>query len=196
MFWLTIIIIIALSVTLVIMQQQGIILAGKKTEALPSGERHLFNLQLGDIVEYEGRDWVIEGRLTYTEDGATWLEYMLQDSSDIRWLSVEEDDTIEVSFLEPNHTLNVADSPPKQLNFEGETYNLVGSGLADMTKEGTIMRRDTERCQYFDYQGSEGKVLSLEFWGGEIEVSIGEIINPGSLRLLPGDGTRVYDHKG
>lgn len=188
-----VIVIIVISVTLVVMQQKGIMLTGKNAPKLPSGERNIFNLQIGDIVEYMGRDWVIEGRLTYKEEGATWLEYMLQDNSDIRWLSVEEDDTVEVCFLEPNHTLNVADSPPKQLNFEGETYKLVSSGLADMTQEGNILRRDTERCQYFDYQGSQGKVLCIEFWGGEIEVTMGEMINPKTLRLLPGDGTSVYD---
>ncbi len=192
MFWFIVIVIIAVSVTVLVMQQKGMILTGKNTSELPSGERNVFNLQIGDIVEYVGRYWVVEGRLTYEEEGTTWLEYMLQDGSDIRWLSVEEDDIVQVYFLQTNHTLDIADSPPKQLNFAEETYHLVNSGLADMTREGTILRRDAQKCQYFDYQGSEDKVLFLEFWGEEIEVTVGERVNPRSLRILPGDGKRVF----
>jgi hypothetical protein len=194
MFWFIVIIIIAVSVTVLVMQQKGMILTGKNSPELPSGERNVFNLQIGDIVEYVGRDWVVEGRLIYEEEGTSWLEYMLQDGSDIRWLSVEEDDIVQVFFLETNHTLDITDSPPKQLNFAKDTYRLVNSGLADMRQEGTILRRNAQKCQYFDYKGSESKVLCVEFWGEEIEVTVGERVNPRSLRILPGDGKRVYDH--
>ena len=49
----------------------------------------IFDMQIGDIVQYLGRDWVVEGKLIYQEGGFSWLEYMLQDGNDIRWLSVE-----------------------------------------------------------------------------------------------------------
>ncbi|MDY6898552.1 MAG: DUF4178 domain-containing protein, partial [Cyanobacteriota bacterium] len=41
-------------------------------------------------------------------------------------------------------------------------------------------------------EGSGDKVLSIEVWDGEIEVTIGNRINPRSLTILPGDGNRVY----
>jgi hypothetical protein len=192
MFWLAVILIVGVGVTLLVMQQNGMLSGSKKRPELPSLKRNVFNLQIGDIVQYLGRDWVVEGSLTYDVEGYTWMEYMLQDGDDIRWLSVEEDDMVEVAFLEANNQLDVSQNPPQQLNFGGETYRRVDSGVAKMTRQGTIVRRDAQRCQYFDYETPNDKVLSIEIWNGEIEVTAGERINPRSLTLLPGDGRRVY----
>ncbi|MGK7940477.1 MAG: DUF4178 domain-containing protein [Crocosphaera sp.] len=192
MFWLIVILIIAVSVTLLVMQQKGLILGGKKRPELPSAKRNIFNLQIGDIVQYLDRDWVVEGRLIYEEDGDTWLEYMLQDGDDIRWLSVEEDDVVEVAFLEPNNQLDIAGKLPKTFNFADENYTRVNSGKANMSREGNIVRRKTQKCKYYDYESDNGKVLSIEFWGETLEVTVGEKINPRSLNIFPGDGSRVY----
>ena len=54
------------------------------------------------------------------------------------------------------------------------------------------MRRTSEKCEYFDYEGANGRVLSVEIWNGDIEVTVGEKINPRSLLILPGDGKTVY----
>lgn len=192
MFWPIVIVIICFGIVLFIMQQQGMFPLRKNSPQLPSLKRNVFNLQIGDIVEYMGIDWVVEDRLTYDVNGYTWIEYMLQDGDNISWLSVEEDDVVTVAFLEPNNTLNVSENPPKQLNFAEATYTCIDSGIAQMTRQGTIVRRNAETCQYFDYKSGTDKLLSIEFWDGDIEVTVGEKINPRSLRLLPGDGTQVY----
>ncbi|MDJ0508494.1 MAG: DUF4178 domain-containing protein [Crocosphaera sp.] len=192
MFWLVVIIIVAVSVTLLVMQQKGLILSDKKSSELPSLKRNIFNLQIGDIVQYLDRDWVVEGCLTYEDDGDTWTEYMLQDGDDIRWLSVEEDDVVEVAFLEPNNQLDIAGKPPKTLNFSDQTYTRVDSGKANMSREGNIVRRKAQKCKYYDYESDNGKVVSIEFWGETLEVTVGEKINPRALNILPGDGKRVY----
>jgi hypothetical protein len=64
--------------------------------------------------------------------------------------------------------------------------------MATMTRIGTTLRRTGEHCQYFDYRGSNDQVLSIEDWDGEIEVTVGQRINPRMLMLLPGNGSRVY----
>ena len=61
-----------------------------------------------------------------------------------------------------------------------------------MTRVGTTLRKTAERCEYFDYRGTDDNVLSIEIWDGEVEVTVGYQINPRSLNLLPGDGRRVY----
>ena len=190
--WLGIIAIVAGGVYLLVQQQRGTLPGSGKSKELPSLKRNIFNLQIGDIIQYMGIDWVVEGKLTYTEDGYSWYEYMLQDDNDIRWLSVDEDDTVEVALLEATNQLDVSQSPPRQLNFADENYKCVGSGVASMTREGTVQRRAASRCEYFDYEGSGDKVLSIEVWDGEVEVTVGNRINPRSLTILPGDGNRVY----
>lgn len=185
-----ILVIIAIAVGYVLRQNQ--LSAPPNRGELASLERTLFTLQIGDIVQYFGTDWVVEGQLTYNEDGFTWLEYMLQDSDRISWLSVEEDDRLEVQWLEPSNALEVGSNPPKELTFEGEVFRCVSSGVALMKRTGNIQRRRSEECHYYDYQGPGDRVLSIEDWDGEIEVTIGQSIRPSSLSLLPGTGGSVY----
>ncbi|MDJ0732689.1 MAG: DUF4178 domain-containing protein [Nostocaceae cyanobacterium] len=192
MFWFLIILVVTAGAVLLILQRRGTLSPGSKHKELPSLHRNVFNLQIGDIIQYLNRDWVVEGRLTYNVGEYSWYEYMLQDEDDIRWLSVEEDDRVEIAFLEPSNQLDISDTPPKELNFGGDNYRRVDSGVAKMNRVGTIKRRTAERCQYFDYEGSDDKVLSIEIWDGEVEVTVGDRISPRSLTLLPGDGKRVY----
>jgi hypothetical protein len=152
----------------------------------------IFELRIGDIVQYMGRDWVVEGKLVYDEEGFTWLEYMLQDGDDIRWLSVEEDDWVTVALLTPVNNLDVSTTPPQELTYDGDTYHRKESGTATMRREGNPRRPNAEQCRYFDYEGPNKKVLSVEDWNGDIEVTAGSIIPPTTMTLLPGDGGSVY----
>ncbi|MEA5572952.1 DUF4178 domain-containing protein [Calothrix sp. UHCC 0171] len=187
---------IAIGAVIYFVIQQQPSLQGKNHKQLAAKQRHpsectIFNLEIGDIIQHLGIDWVVEGKLIYKVGAYSWFEYLLQDDEKIAWLSVEEDDIVEVSLLEPTNQLDVS-IPPQELNFAGDIYKLEDSGTARMTRTGLTMRRTAEKCEYFDYQGSDKKVLSIEIWDGDIEVTIGEKISPRSLTILPGDGKTVY----
>lgn len=152
----------------------------------------IFELQIGDIVQHMGQDWVVEGRLIYQEEGFSWLEYMLQDGDEIRWLAVEEDDWVTVALLAPVSSLEVSTAPPETLVYNGDTYQRKESGRATMSREGNPRRPEAETCRYFDYDGPDQKVLSIEDWGGNLEVTAGVVIAPRSLVILPGEGRSVY----
>jgi hypothetical protein len=190
--WIGIIAIVSAGIVLLVLQQRGTLPGTDDRRNLPPVERTVFTLEIGDIVQYMDTDWVVEGRLTYEDNEYTWFEYLLQDGDRIRWLSVDEDDRVEIALIEPTTQLEVSQQPPKQLTFAGDSYHCVESGRATMTRIGTTLRRTGEHCRYFDYQGSKNQVLSIEDWDGEIEVSVGQRINPRMLILLPGDGSRVY----
>jgi Domain of unknown function (DUF4178) len=188
--WLIVGIIVAVAIAAIILQQRSF--TGTARAALPRSRRTVFDLQLGDIVQYGGDDWVVEGRLAYNDSGYPWLEYMMQDGDRICWLSVEEDDRVEVLWLEPAGAVDVTGTPPRQLTLGNVTYRQVESGTARMTRIGATLNRQAQHCQYFDYEGPEERVLSIENWEGDIEVTVGRRISPRSLVLLPGDGKRVY----
>jgi hypothetical protein len=194
MFGITLLIIVVLIIV-------GVYLFLRQRQESPSTDREennapehrtIFNLQLGDIVEHYGRDWIVEGKLIYEEDGFTWIEYLLQDQQEIRWLSVEEDDHVELSWLQSTRSLDIPRNPPNPLTFEGETYHCVDSGVANMKREGATLNRQAEQCRYFDYEGEDGKVLSVEDWNGEIEVAYGQTIASGDISIFPGGGESVY----
>lgn len=194
MFGITLLIIIALiavGVYLFLRQRQESPSSDREENNAPE-HRTIFNLQLGDIVEHYGRDWIVEGKLIYEEDGFTWIEYLLQDQQEIRWLSVEEDDHVELSWLQSTRILDIPRNPPNPMTFEGETYHCVDSGVANMKREGATLNRQAEQCRYFDYEGDDGKVLSVEDWNGEIEVAYGQTISSGDISIFLGEGESVY----
>lgn len=190
--WLGIIA-IAVVGTIIVIRQRMALPHKKEQDALPSLHRTVFTLQIGDIVQYEGIDWVVEGRLTFDDSGYSWFEYMLQDNDTIRWLSVEEDDRVEVLWMEPAVNLDISGEPPAHITYAGTSYQQVEQGSARMTRIGTTMNKQGQRCRYFEYTAPNGQVLSVEDWDGDMEVSVGKRIRPSSLLLLPGDGRRVYD---
>jgi hypothetical protein len=168
-------------------------------------DRTLFDLRVGDIVQLDGRDWVVEDRLRYEESGAQWLEYLLRDGADARWLCVEEDDWLEVSWLEPapaelvRQVLEGGNPRPKTLTWDGIAYGLRGRGRASLTSSARTLNRRVGWCHYGDYEGAEGRVLSVEIWGQgdttnpeDIEVTLGRRVKPELVGLLPGDGRSVY----
>ncbi|MEM1366740.1 MAG: DUF4178 domain-containing protein [Cyanobacteria bacterium P01_H01_bin.15] len=165
--------------------------APNKSPSVPV-ERDLFTLQIGDIVQYEGDDWVVESRLTFDDDGFTWLEYLLMDGDHQCWLAVEEDDWLEVSLLHKIDDLVIAGTPPAELTYQDLVYRLRESGTANMHRTARTGQVKAERCEYFDYEGTNQQVLSLENWSGSQEISVGHKIKPSALSLLPGDGQSVY----
>lgn len=190
--WLVIIITVVVGVILLLRQQQGKPTPGSKPKDTRPLPRTLFTLEIGDIVQYMGTDWIVEGKLIYDDDGYTWLEYLLQDGDRRQWLSVEEEDTVEVALLEPITQLEVGSNPPQQLTFADESYRQVESGTAQMTRVGATLNRQGEQCRYYDYKGPGDKVLSIENWSGDIEVTVGQRVRPSLFTFLPGDGQQVY----
>ncbi|TVR09552.1 MAG: DUF4178 domain-containing protein [Phormidium sp. GEM2.Bin31] len=189
--WIFVVLVLAIS-TIFFVRQKRLATVRKSPELVPL-ERSIFTLQVGDIVEYMEEDWVVQGKLVYDDNGYQWQEYLLQDGDRICWLGVEEDDRVQVSWLTPTDDLEITGIPPKQLQFEGNQYRCIESGEASMSRQGMTLNRDSKRCQYSDYRGPGNQVISIENWDGDIEVTIGTIIRPSELLLLPGDGQRVYE---
>ncbi len=184
---------IAIVGTAIVLSRRNALPSGKERATLPSLRRTVFTLQIGDIVQYDGADWVVEGRLTFEEAGYSWLEYMLQDGDRVRWLSVEEDDRVEVCWMETAANLDISGKPPAKISHNGITYQQSEQGVAKMQRIGTTMNKQAQICRYFEYEAANDQVLSVEDWNGDLEISVGQRIRPSSLTLLPGDGQRVYD---
>ena len=196
------VLILCAGLVLLILQQQGKLPFAKNKGELPSVEKNIFNLEIGDIVQYEGFDWFVEGKLIYNIGAYNWFEYMLQKSdlaenealSDhICWLSVEEDDLVEVSILKNVDIPEINSDPPaEKLTYLKVDYHLADSGTATMLRLGNTLNRQAQTCNYYDYKSSDNLRLSVEVWDKDIEVTVGQKINPRILNFLPGDGQQVF----
>ena len=160
-------------------------------------ERTLFTLQIGDVVQYQGRDWIVETIYRYQQDQFEWIEYLLRDNYDVAWLVVVEDDWLEVSWLTPvdEEQLHIKLPPPRYINHEGTYYSLRERGEARYSTEGRA-NNQAGSCLFYDYEAKDGLVLSLEVYDskneGGLDINAGEKIDSRDLSLLPGDGRSVY----
>ena len=167
----------------------------------------LFSLELGDLVQFDGHDWVVENRLEYDEDGFRWLEYLLRDGHEQGWLSVEEDDWLELGWFQPVRSLESLPpfrrgiALPATLQWQGRDFRLTGEGKATLIASLRARPQASETCRYGDYEAEDGTLLALELWGAgdasgqgrlEAELALGRRLDPGQLSLLPGDGRSVY----
>lgn len=153
-----------------------------------NAERSVTNLHLGDIVTHFGVDYVVEGRIDYNDSGWPWTCYMLVDGDNVRWLAVEMDDTLEVSIWE-EIDMTLPANPPSVIEYEGQRFKMVENGRATATQTGQTGRRAGLSVEYFEYESGGDRYLSVEKWGMETEVSVGQDINPYSLEILPGGGS-------
>ena len=172
--------------------------AQSRHRATENRELTLFDLKVGDIVQHDATDWVVEDRLVYRQGEFSWLEYLLREDDRSVWLVVNEDDNLVVTLEEEiDLPLSLDAKPPSQLEVDGRVYRLSERGTADVTAEQRRINRRLGSCQFFDYRSGSSAVLSIEIWGGnaagagELEVTVGERIRPLSLSLLPGDGQSV-----
>ena len=160
-------------------------------------ERTLFTLQIGDVVQYQERDWILETVYRYQQDKFEWIEYLLRDNDDAAWLVVVEDDWLEVSWLTPvpEDQLRLELPPPRYIDYEGISYSLREKGEANYSTEGRVNNQEGS-CVFYDYQTKEGLKLSLEEYDsakdGGLDINVGRKINSLDLSLLPGDGKSVY----
>jgi hypothetical protein len=168
-----------------------------KLKGKAATERTLYTLQIGDVVQYQGRDWILETVYRYQQDKFEWIEYLLRDNDDAAWLVVVEDDWLEVSWLTPvpEDQLRIELPPPRYIDYEGISYSLREKGEANYSTEGRVNNQEGS-CVFYDYQTKEGLKLSLEEYDsakdGGLDINVGRKINSLDLSLLPGDGKSVY----
>jgi hypothetical protein len=141
----------------------------------------------GDAVAYEGVDFLVDRTMHFDEGGFTWKEHMLSDAVSGRklWLSVEDDDGLEVAVWERLPAAEV-EPGPASLTHDGVTYEREERGTAGFRVEqtgGAISESGT--MEYAEYAAGE-RLLAFERYGaGSWEVSTGRSISEHALDVYP-----------
>lgn len=148
----------------------------------PGGDPH--RIGVGDVISYEGHDWVVRGSVAYDQRGYRWGEHLLDRVGEQVWLSVEDDErlllvrwqAVRAPLLEPAPTVT----------WDGTAFELEERGRARFRAEGTTGMAPEGEVEYHDYEGSDGRLLSFERTGDTTyEVSIGVPVPVGSLTIYP-----------
>jgi Domain of unknown function (DUF4178) len=177
--------------------------AGGALAALPSGggdhllERTLRDLRVGDIVTFDGRDFLCEGVVSYDEDGHRWVGARLVDGSDVQWcvVGLERSGTMSVRLLMPDDA-ELSGYPPEALILGETRYALDKRGTATCKLDGDLgtlasraggkLTSTVERCRWWLYNGAGDDTAIVEQWGDDHRVLRGKKVPAGTIDLMPG----------
>jgi hypothetical protein len=153
------------------------------TPLLDAPERTVGTLQVGDVVQHLGTDWLVEGVMTFSADGRGARLYRLADGAVVRFLYAEPGDS-EPSLLESRPQIAV-DGLPEILLCDGCTFHLRSRATAGVVRAGAFDRRAGERVGVAQYCAGMARMLVLH-WSDRIDTFVGERVGTNLLELLPG----------
>lgn len=156
--------------------------------AEPIGGIEARAMKLGDVVNYESRDWIVEGTLRFEQGGFRWAEHRLVDGGDSLWLSVEDDEGLELVIWERVRGSEL-EPGPGTLEHGGVSYELDEKGKANYTSEGVTGAQGGGKAEFADYMTGDQR-LSFERYGddGGWEISVGRVISEHALDIYPSRG--------
>ena len=145
-------------------------------------------VQVGDVIDYYMKSWETQEEGVYDwGNNESSKEFKLNSGDEVLYLSIYEDDELEISVFSKitwsaidgdlRSTINQYNEPPRELVKDGVKYYLTDNGMAryrSLTKD-----KGWSNFAYWDYEDeSEDKIVSIESWDGDFEISAGEYVEP------------------
>lgn len=168
----------------------------KKKEETDFGNMTVHQLSTGAIFEYDLRTFEVLETYTYDwGDEEFSKEYKVTDGNKTLFLSVEEDDELEISLSQKTKVRHIKEdlpefikqheTAPTSLTFEGRTYYLEGEYPGFFNDEKNDEWLEFITWEYYDE--SEENIISIEQWDeNEFEASYGIIVAERNIsNLLP-----------
>jgi hypothetical protein len=160
-------------------------------------ERTLSELRVGDVVQHEGRDFLVEGTIHYDEDGHRWVAGRLVDGAEIRWLVVgmERVGAGSLRLLASDEGLEISGYPPEAIVHAGHRFVLEKRGTATVKTAGeagvpppdrSLAPESVVRCRWWRYETAGRDCLVVEQWSGAFRALRGVTVVDTEIELIPG----------
>jgi hypothetical protein len=139
----------------------------------------------GDVVLYDGTDFIVEGTIRLEQGGFRWEEHRLAADARALWLSVEDDEGLEVVVWDRSAAQDL-EPGPGTLTHDGVSYALDERGKARFTAEGSTGTGEAGTVEFVDYEAGDRR-LSFERYGAEggWEVGVGAVVSEHTLDVYP-----------
>ena len=141
-------------------------------------------IKVGDILTIAGSDFVVRGTIRFDQSGFIWQEHFIDDVHNRRWLSVEDDEGLELCLWE-RHAPGVGEPGPPEMTVDGVAYRLTEHGTAAFTSEGATGVAPSGRAEYFDYAAGDRRLSFERFGTDSWEVSTGAVLGLRDVQVLP-----------
>ncbi len=176
--------------------------AGGGQRALPAGdtlvERTVQDLRVNDVLTIDGRDFIVEGAISYDEDGHRWVAGRCVDGTDVKWVMVglERTGSSATRLMAQDEQTQISGYPPEALVIGETRFALDKRGTATCSLKGDVgplagLAKDrpeghTERCRWWLYSAPGDDTLVVEQWGADYRVLRGKKVGDATIELMPG----------
>lgn len=188
----------------------AIVTRGRSTKALGGGdvkqlgpgaadtliERGFSDMRVGDIMLFDGADFLVEGVSTYDEAGRSWSMAHMVDGKTNYWLLVglDKSGSSAKSLLQPTSELDINEYPPEVLILGEERYTFGKRGSATVALYGntggvggdSAKPGRAHRCRWWNYQGPSNTTILIEQWGEDYRVLAGRSLGDTDIEMMPG----------
>jgi hypothetical protein len=143
-------------------------------------------LRLRDIVSYQGKDFLVEGLLTYRLGGKSYRLGRLVDGATVGWLEPLSDDVDDrVLLFEEVTGLSIGAPPPPTVSYLGRSYLPRLSGQATVEVAGQVPDRIAGTCEMWRYRAAGDLYLQIERWPDRMVTLHGESVHRDMIEVLP-----------
>jgi hypothetical protein len=140
-----------------------------------------------DVISYQGRDFVVEGVLTYKLAGPRTQQLARAvDGDAVMWIEPLKEDADErlILFHEVSG-LPLGTPPPPTIAYKGQSYLPRFTGTATVDVDGVVADRPAGTCELWRYRGGGDIYLQIEAWPGRTVVYAGESVHKDMIEIFP-----------
>jgi Domain of unknown function (DUF4178) len=159
-------------------------------------------IQIRDVLSTSGRDYVVEGLVSYRVAGKTTILARAVDGESVLWIeppperggdSAERVSTTaawaasdRLLVLHQIKDLDLSVPPPESISYHGRPYVVRLTARATIAVDGSVPERDAGAAQLWRYRSAGDLTLQIEEENGRLFMLAGETVPRGMIDLLPG----------
>jgi ABC-type molybdate transport system ATPase subunit len=140
-----------------------------------------------DILSYLGRDYVVEGVLSYQIPGHAFRLARVVDGDVVLWVELLTDAADDrLLVLTEVHDVAISTPPPHSISYRNNMFVQRFSGNARLSVAGIVAGRTEAAVDVWRYRAAGDLYLQIESSPGGHTVLYGESVHKGMIDVLPG----------
>jgi hypothetical protein len=166
-------------------------------------------IRIRDVLSLSGRDYVVEGLVSYQLAGKTVSFARAVDGTEVLWIESPPDGgsaragtsatsgtgtaptsgtvvTDRLLVLHEIHDLDLSVPPPESISYHGVVYVQRLAGRAMLEVSGAVPERPNGATRLWRYRSAGDLYLQIEEQDGRVLMSAGEAMHRGMIDVLPG----------
>ncbi len=145
----------------------------------------ILDLKEDQYIIIEKIKYRVLNKVKFTEKSSYWIEYKIRniENNDIYYLNVELSSKVILYKILPEKEIQLKIN----ITFQNQEYELIEKGVGKVeTYYGMTDVGLNEEVNYYEYKNKQDKqkILSVEKWKDETEISMGKVISLSNIKIL------------